>query len=73
MHVMTDLNVTEEEFKGLPEEARKANEARLGIRPVNVRVLNGLGFGFDDHGPGGGVLKVRRVDGWRVEPWYVNP
>ncbi|KAK0641577.1 Mss4-like protein [Cercophora newfieldiana] len=65
VHVVDELNMTEEEFRALPEDVRGYNEPKLPYRGVNVRVFNG----FDALG-----LKTTRVDGWGVlKPGYVNP
>ncbi|KAK4454365.1 Mss4-like protein [Podospora aff. communis PSN243] len=65
VHIMSELNVSEEEFETLPEEVRLYNAGKLPYRGVNVRVFNGLDVG---------ELKTRREDGWGcLKPDYVNP
>jgi hypothetical protein len=65
VHIMSELNVSEEELEALPEEVRAYNEPKLPYRAVNVRTFNG----FDVL-----ELKTRREDGWGcLKPDYVNP
>jgi hypothetical protein len=65
VHMMSELNVSGEEFEKLPEEVRRWNEQKVAYRAVNVRMFNGV----DVLG-----LKTKKEDGWGcLKPEYVNP
>jgi hypothetical protein len=65
VHIINDLNpLTDEQVEALPEATRKWRAGKLGIRPLNLRVLNN----FDVS-----KLKITRGMGSKLQPEYVNP
>ena len=66
VHIGSDANphLTEEEITALPEWVRQFRASKANVRPLNLRVLNGLD-----------VKSVTPIkgDGWNREPAYVYP
>jgi hypothetical protein len=66
VHIMNDLNtLTDEEVAALSEKDRQFRTARMGARPVTLRMLNDVDLGK--------IETKRLTKGKENPPLYINP